>query len=194
MTRTRDSSPGISSSRPGSRHHPAGSGGQRYLGGVFTPLDPAGIKQWVSFWQQTVRAMRSVPGGDFKFDWTVNAVTRPVPLTAFYPGDQFVDYIGVDAYQFTPDANSWYKTDKNYDGVQMIAQFAKYRHKPFSVPEWGIGAASGPGPTAFIKGIAQEVKGDSSGYQAYFFAHQWATALSREPASLSAYKKQFGAG
>lgn len=158
------------------------------------PSSAAGMKQWVSFWQHTVTAMRSVAGAAFKFDWTVNAVTRPVPLTAFYPGDQFVDYIGVDAYQFTNDANGWYKADRSYDGVQMIAEFAKYRHKPFSVPEWGVDAGPGPGPTTFIKGIASAVKGDSSGYQAYFFAHQWETALSREPASLSAYKKQFGAG
>jgi hypothetical protein len=156
------------------------------------PSTDAGMQQWVSFWQHTVKAMRSVPGAAFKFDWTVNALTRPVPLTSFYPGDQYVDYIGVDAYQFTPDTNSWYKTDRNYDGVQMIAQFAKYRHKPFSVPEWGVDAGSGPGPTTFINGIAHALKGDSSGYQAYFFAHQWETALSHAPASLSAYKKHFG--
>jgi hypothetical protein len=158
------------------------------------PSTPSGMKQWVLFWQQTVKAMRSVPGAAFKFDWTVNAVTRPVPLTSFYPGDQFVDYIGVDAYQFTPGADSWYKIDRNFDGVQMIAQFARSRDKPFSVPEWGISAGAGPGPTTFIKGIAQAVKGDSDGYQAYFFAHQWETALSREPTSLNVYKKQFGAG
>ena len=158
------------------------------------PSTDAGMKQWVSFWQHTVKAMRSVPGAAFKFDWTVNAITRPVPLTAFYPGDQFVDYIGVDAYQFTPDADSWYKTDRSFDGVQMIAQFAAYRHKPFSVPEWGVRASSVVGSTTFINGIAHALKGDSNGYQAYFFAHQWETALSREPASLSAYKKQFGAG
>jgi hypothetical protein len=55
-----------------------------------------------------------------------------------------------------------------------------------------VDAGSGPGPTTFINGIAHALKGDSSGYQAYFFAHQWETALSQAPASLSAYKKHFG--
>ena len=77
-------------------------------------------------------------------------------------GGSFVDYIGVDAYQFTPGANSWRKTDQDYDGVQTIAQFAKYRHKPFSVPEWGVSADSGLGQATFIRGIAQALKGDST--------------------------------
>ncbi len=43
--------------------------------------------------------MRSVAGAHFAFEWDVNALVRPTPLSSFYPGDDVVNIIGIDAYE-----------------------------------------------------------------------------------------------
>ena len=42
--------------------------------------------------------MRGVPASHLLFDWNVNANYRNIPLADFYPGDSYVDIIGIDAY------------------------------------------------------------------------------------------------
>ncbi len=46
--------------------------------------------------------MRSVPGASFRFDWTINAGYRPIPFNDYYPGNDVVDIIGMDVYDFWP--------------------------------------------------------------------------------------------
>ncbi len=53
---------------------------------------------WRTFWRRTALAMRSVPGAHFLFDWCVNAYWRPIPLSKWYPGNDVVDIVGIDAY------------------------------------------------------------------------------------------------
>ena len=54
--------------------------------------------QWGQCFAQEVQAMRAVPGSHLLFDWNVNANYRDIPLADFYPGNAYVDIIGIDAY------------------------------------------------------------------------------------------------
>ena len=63
-------------------------------------IDPARYDMWRQTWRNFATAMDSVPGAAFEFDWTVNPGVRPVPFDAYYPGDDVVDYVGVDIYDY----------------------------------------------------------------------------------------------
>jgi hypothetical protein len=157
------------------------------------------MSAWAKFWRQTVAAMKSVPNAHFKFDWTVNAGVQPIPFEKYYPGDDAVDIIGIDAFDRGPTGTSshW---DHEYDqpgGVRDLLHFAKSRGKPISFPEWGLApqSANGAGddPT-FVNGIANVVNNNNVAYQAYFYSGRWGFQLAHSPRSLEAYRAHFGSG
>ena len=159
------------------------------------------LAQWRQFWRRTALAMRSVDGAHFRFDWTVNASYRPVPLAWFYPGDDVVDYVGIDAYDVgvKPGLPRWPEIYRRRIGVRDVLAFARAHRKPFTIPEWGVGPAgpaklSGGDDPSYVDGLARVVRDNRVGYQSYFFAHEWGAQLMRSPRSLAAYRRHFGSG
>ena len=57
--------------------------------------DPAAFR---AYFRRIVTAMRSVQGGAFKFDWCPSLGQNSIPAADAYPGDAYVDYIGLDVY------------------------------------------------------------------------------------------------
>jgi hypothetical protein len=158
----------------------------------------ADFHRWVRFWRHEVLAMRSVPGAAFKFDWNVNAAVRPIPLEAIYPGDDVVDIVGVDAYDqgVAPGPHRWARLYGRHLGIRDVLRFARRHGKPLSIPEWGlaptnVGLGGGDDPS-YIRGIARIVQRDRVAYQAYFYKGQFAAQLDRSPASMNAYRRDFG--
>ena len=108
---------------------------------------------WKRFWARTARAMRSVPGASFRFDWTINAGYRPIPFNQYYPGDDVVDIIGIDVYDFWPwstpaPANPILRWKAQYQqpgGLGDLIRFGKQHRKPLSIPEWGLSAVGHKG-------------------------------------------------
>ena len=156
------------------------------------------FRLWVRFWRNTVIAMRSVRGANFKFDWCINAAVRAIPLKDFYPGDDVVDIIGVDAYDsgVKGTGDRWSTIFNRPDGVKDVIAFARAHHKPMSIPEWGVAptwkAESGGDDAEYVNGIAGVVRDNPVAYQSYFFNHQWASQLVHGARSLAAYKRHFG--
>jgi hypothetical protein len=161
----------------------------------------AQMAKWRQFWRNTVLAMKSVPGAHFRFDWTVNAGYRPIPLSKFYPGDDVVDIIGADTYDVgvpPGQTNRWDSVYNRPGGLRSVVAFASQHHKPLSIPEWGItppGASpSGGGDDpAFVNGIAGVVRNNPVAYQAYFYSAQYMGQLNAGRQSLAAYRRHFGA-
>jgi hypothetical protein len=158
------------------------------------------FRLWRKFWRKTVIAMRSVPGAKFRFDWSVNAAWRPIPFRRFYPGDDVVDYVGIDAYDsgVTSLKGRWDTIFGRTNGVRDAIRFARAHHKPLSIPEWGVGTpglgslAGGDDP-AYVDGIAGVVRHNRVAYQSYFFAHEWADQFAEGTRSLASYRRHFGA-
>jgi hypothetical protein len=161
---------------------------------------PAQWALWDQFWRETVTAMRSVPGADFQFDFNIAALYRPLPMSEIYPGNAYVDIIGLDAYDSgnigNTAASRWSYTYSGPDGIQTVADFAKAHGKPFSIPEWGVGEdvgldGFGDDPT-FVNGIASVVRNTDTAYQCYFYNYGNATELETGRLSLAAYRTHFG--
>jgi hypothetical protein len=155
------------------------------------PGSVTGRHEWVRFFQRTVAAMRAVHGAAFSFDWDVNALYEEVPLADFYPGDRYVDTIGIDAYEETPTSGWWRKLSTGPDGLDDVAAFAKAHGKPLAVGEW----AATPGPAAvthqYIAGMASLLRRTHAAYESYFFAHQWTQGLASDSNALRTFRHEF---
>jgi hypothetical protein len=100
---------------------------------------------FVAYWQQIVTSMRSVPGANFEFEWNPNIGAQSAGnLAAYYPGNDYVNLIGLDVYDISwgsyPGAATLFSTmlTEPY-GLNWLASFASQHGKPMTLPEWGLG-------------------------------------------------------
>ena len=130
---------------------------------------------WAHCFAREVTAMRAVPGSHLRFDWNVNACYQSVPLANYYPGDRYVDIVGVDQYdglcdgtKATPSAATFRALvdQPSATSFASVAAFAAAHGKPLSIPEWGLrGLGDDP---YFVSGIASFVATHDVAYQSYF--------------------------
>jgi beta-mannanase len=148
-------------------------------GDAWAATTPAQEADFATYFQQIVDSMRSVAGEQFKFVWNPDAgafVDWGYNVELAYPGNAYVDSIGLDAYDKTwisdpTPANEWSQT--TLPALTAAKQFAAAQGKPLSIPEWGlVGPVSnglGDDPlfiddfTAWMKNPANNV-----GFESYF--------------------------
>jgi hypothetical protein len=101
---------------------------------------------WVAYYRQIVTTLRSVPGANFQFDWCSNPGTRWIAQDKVYPGDDYVDIIGMDVYNEVWDVNAPHTSEAQWNflvtqpnGLNWLASFAQRHHKRISIPEWATG-------------------------------------------------------
>jgi hypothetical protein len=98
---------------------------------------------WISCWRRIVTAAESV-APELRWDWNVNAGWTALTGDASYlwPGDAYVDYVGVDSYDQWPtavDENTWFYDQYLGDArLKDWLDFAIAHGKKLSVPEWGV--------------------------------------------------------
>lgn len=99
--------------------------------------------------QDYIRAFRHVVGifrrysPNFKFDWCPNWGRQELAADLVYPGDDVVDYIGLDVYDFKWPGNTEERWRDRYlkadYGLEWHRDFAAAHGKKMSYPEWGVG-------------------------------------------------------
>ncbi|MEU2288681.1 glycosyl hydrolase [Streptomyces sp. NPDC013178] len=105
---------------------------------------------WKEYWKRIVRAVRAVPGQRFRFEFTPNRGRDAIPWTKCYPGDAYVDVIGMDAYDH-PEGMPFKEQVAEPYGLTAHVRFAKQHRKPISYPEWGL-YRNGDNP-AYVRGM-----------------------------------------
>jgi hypothetical protein len=166
---------------------------------------PASWRAWASCFAQTVEAMRSVPHEHFLFDWNVNAGYRVIPLADFYPGDNYVDVIGIDAYDEAPHGglppveapSRWQALVSELLGLEDVYRFAQAHGKPLSIPEWGtVSGPNGGDDANYVQHMGQFVASHNVSYQAWYDGGSGVLSLTptSAPLSLAAYVQEFGPG
>ena len=162
---------------------------------------PASWKEWAQCFAQEVRAMRAVPGSHLLFDWNVNASYRNIPLADFYPGNAYVDIIGIDFYDTSgvslpPVGNPerWTALSRQPDSLMQVAAFAAAHHKPLSFPEWATVGSQGD-DAAYVTSMGTFIAHHDVAFQSWFDAGDngiLQLTPSGAPRSLHAYIKAFG--
>jgi hypothetical protein len=127
------------------------------LNGNWMPWSAAGHEQdFVRAYRHFVDAFRTI-SDRFRFEWNVNIRETRMNAADAYPGDDYVDVVGMDFYYNT----KWNPTDplKAWDemvnsqfGLQWLEDFAAAHKKPTAYPEWGVNF-DGAGP--YIQKAAQ---------------------------------------
>lgn len=144
--------------------------------------DPAAF---AAYFRQVVITMRRVAPA-LRFDWCPAEGLDQFwgiqgGLAAAYPGDDYVDYIGLDVYDqawgpggsiVTDPAARWQQLVNEPGGLAWQAAFAAAHHKPMSFPEWALteradGHGGGDDPY-FIDQMHQWIVTHDVAYQAYF--------------------------
>jgi beta-mannanase len=144
---------------------------------------PAAEANYAAYFDQIVTAMRSVSGEAFRFVWNPDAsafvpdqaVDANYNVELAYPGNAYVDVIGLDAYDqswATPQtpANAW--SQSTAPALSAAASFAAQEGKPLSVCEWGVAIRSdghglGDDPL-YVNNMVAWMSANAISYESYF--------------------------
>ena len=177
------------------------------------------VPDWTACFINIVKGMRKAVGQTFLFDWNPNQIFQNISpggqagFAAYYPGDAFVDIIGLDAYDNGMPGNPLTQPARwtaqttgaiGDGGLNDVIAFASAHGKANSFPEWGLDFDSPPQqynpPTSddptYVNGMLGLVKNNDFAYQAWFNnPNTGAVQLSTDvPLSLAAYKTFCGPG
>lgn len=151
-----------------------------------------------------IAAFRRVVGifrrhsSDFRFDWCPGWGAQDTPADLTYPGDDVVDYIGLDVYDFKQEGSLEDRWNTLYlkapFGLEWHRDFAVKHGKLMSYPEWGVGNA---GDNPFFIQQMRDWFGKNDGtiaYAAYFDVDgMWPTQIDNDqfPQSQQLFRKLF---
>jgi Bacterial Ig-like domain (group 3)/Glycosyl hydrolase family 26 len=188
--------------------------GWEFNGGWFPWAAQGQAAAFVAYWQQIVNTMRSVPGQNFTFEWNPTAGDQGAGnVASYYPGNAYVDYIGLDLYDeawatYPGIASQWNTYLTEPYGLNWLASFAGSMGKPITLPEWGLdpepssnngGAVSQPGTEvgggddpAFIDDMAQWIN-QNNVFDATYWDYGWSRlSPTSNPQSDAAFINDFG--
>jgi len=166
-----------------------------------------------------IAAYRRVAGifkgrsAQFRLDWSTSFGRQNSDAEMAYPGDDVVDTIGMDLYDFIyvsapePDAEKrWQQQalDGNGRGLNWLADFAARHHKKMSFAEWGIGLTNDQNSPLyqrlkdnplFVVHMAEWLRAHAGtiAFQLYFDAPPHAIENGSFPKSLNEFKRLFSA-
>lgn len=163
-------------------------------------------KSWVTYWRRIADAFRSTPDTSFRFDWSVAGAARGFDAEKVYPGDDYVDYVGLDYYNTTidPKADSaeqrWEARMNMQHGLKWQRDFARSHGKATSLPEWGTGVHvkwGGPSDDPyFIEGMAAWIRDNDVAYHNYWEYknkdYDSRLATGEQSRAAAAFLKNFG--
>jgi hypothetical protein len=151
-----------------------------------------------------IRAFRRVVGifrrfsADFSYDWCPGWGTQDSAADLAYPGDDVVNTIGLDVYDYKHEGSAKERWDLFYVkapfGLQWHRDFAVRHGKRMSYPEWGVGNA-GDNPFFVQQMHDWFVKNEGIiAYAAYFDVDGlWPTQIDNDqfPRSQQLFRKLF---
>jgi beta-mannanase len=153
---------------------------------------------WAKCFDNEVTALRSASGEHFLIDWNPNSCTQAVPYANYYPGNAYVDIMGLDSYDQSCDvpntAVSFEQLAGVPSGLDSFEAFAAAQGKPMSFPEWGLDSSPSGDDPGYIDGIGSTVANGNFAFQQYFDEVVGNTMVlgSSTPLSNAAYQQQFG--
>ncbi len=157
---------------------------------------------FVQAWHQYVDTFRSV-SSNFKFEWNLALGFQGPDLAKSYPGDNYVDYVGMDFYydknsDSSDPVKAWNQKVNppgGAPGLQWLETFAAAHGKQTAYSEWGANTDNA-GP--YITLAAQWFATHDVAYQIYWDSNTDPAMQSQldngqYPTAAAAYLAAFGA-
>jgi hypothetical protein len=173
-----------------------------FNGGWFHYKAVGKAKEFIGAWRQFVDTFRSV-SPRFRFDWCpAGGDWMPMKAADAYPGDDYVDVIGLDIY----DQHKWRKIDdpakrwkeiylNGPNGLVWHRNFAKQHNKPMAYSEWGAGGAEAGDNPYFIEHMHQWFLDNHVVYASYWNSnsnYKGKLSTGAYPLMGEKYKELFG--
>lgn len=174
--------------------------------------DRGGIEAWKGAYRRFVQQSRAAGLTNVIWNWCLNkgpqGYNSGYSWTLGYPGDDVVDVVGIDSYDYYTkqvDETSWrLNTVGRNPGLEDVAAFVRSRGKLMSVDEWGVcNDPNGGGDNAWYVGrmfqwlkdnasiVAWEVTYDHDGAPSTF-RHKLSNG--QNPLAAAAYRKTWPYG
>jgi hypothetical protein len=153
---------------------------------------------WASCFAHEVSGLREATGEHFLIDWNPNARYENVPYTNYYPGNAYVNIVGLDLYDVARSTLSqpltWSQFVNEPAGLETFEAFAAAHKKPMSFPEWGLVKGPTSDDAAYVNGMGSTFASKNFAFATYFDAGDRGTLkIGRAtPYSLVAFQKWFG--
>ena len=155
---------------------------------------------WAECFANEATALREAPGEKFLIDWDPNACVGQIPFANFYPGNAYVDILGLDIYDVscrTPKSRQTFKQlSRTRNGITTFENFAAARGKPMSFPEWGLKKYPNGDDPAYIDGMGAIFDRRDVAFETYFNVdvkiRPYLPLGTQTPRALVAFKKWFG--
>ncbi len=127
---------------------------------------------WVNCFKNEVRSLRQVTGGHFLIDWDPNPCSFNIPYANLYPGNSFVNILGIDLFDVSCAAPktpiSFAQLESQPSGLTSFEALARAHHKPLSLPEWGLLKKPSGDDPGFIDGIGSTFTSRDFAFETYF--------------------------
>lgn len=158
---------------------------------------------WATCFANEVTSLRQAVGEHFLIDWDVNACTGAYPYSNFYPGNSYVDIVGLDLYDVdcnTPNTSVTFSHLSNEPyGLADFEAFAAAQGKPMSFPEWGLSTIPSGDDPAYIGGMGSLFASGEFAFEAYFEGGGGTKSKAlplgpNTPRSVATFQKWFGIG
>lgn len=163
--------------------------------------------EYVRCFRQVVSALRG-EGPELEIAWDFNAAGRPDntgldPLSA-YPGDDYVDYVGIETFDQYPAATSRDAFRAACDaptGLCTLIAFVRARGKRLGLSEWGVaGCGDGGGDNPLYIQLMHELfeqHHDAVGFELYYETGQPPCSMvshadTSNPLAAERYRALFG--
>ena len=85
-------------------------------------------------WQETFQLLQENEVNNLLFAYAPNTLSSPEEFDTYYPGDQYVDILGVDIYNYG-DKDTFIATIQN--NLLILKEKAARQNKPFALTETG---------------------------------------------------------
>lgn len=171
--------------------------GEEFNGG-WMPWAARGHEQeFIGAYRQFVDAFRAV-SDRFRFEWNVNIGDLGMDPASAYPGDAYVDIVGMDfyydsKYMGTDGLAAWNTQVTRKWGLQWLEDFARTHGKPTAYSEWGANIDS----PAYMQRAIQWFTEHGALYNNYWntnSAFQGTISYDQYPAMSAVYKALMGGG
>jgi hypothetical protein len=160
---------------------------------------------WAKCFDNEVTQFRRVKGAHFLIDWNPNATVDATPYANYYPGNKYVDILGLDFYDiaaWTPTVKVLFPSLAHQPmSLAHFEAFAKAHGKPMSFPEWGLVSNPPADDAQYIDGVGDAVETQDFAFESYFdiadgIGNDATVVLSPSttPKSIIEFNKWFGNG
>ena len=168
----------------------------------FIGRTPVEQRNWVKCFDNEVTGLRLATGEHFLIDWNPNACKYNLPYSRLYPGNSYVDIMGLDLYDvgcLAPSKSySFVNLANEPAGLSSFESFAIAHKKPMSLPEWGLSTIPSGDDPKYIDGIGSSFDSKDFAFESYFdVTGRGIKALPigpGTPLSILAFEQWFGSG